>query len=66
MRSSPDLDTIFLGTGLTGGTLYRAEPRGGRRVWYRHEVRPDGSLEEGRVIFGAAEEQSWRGLPDLA
>ncbi len=66
MRSSADLDSIFLGSSLAGGTLYRAVPSGNGRVWYRHEVRPDGTLDEGRLIFGAPEQQGWRGLAESA
>ena len=51
---------------LAGGTLYRAESHGELRTWYRHELRPDGTLGPGTVIFGGRDEQGWRGLPELA
>ena len=66
MRASRDLDSIFVAAPLAGGTLYRAESHGDRRVWYRHELKSDGTLGPGTVIFGGREPQSWRGLPGLS
>jgi hypothetical protein len=65
MRASRDLDSIFVASPLAGGILYRAEVRGDQRIWYRHELRSDGTLGEGTVIFGARED-GWRGLPELS
>jgi hypothetical protein len=62
MQVSPDLDSLFLGSGL-GGTLYRVRP-GSARTWVRYDVRPDGTLENERVVFGKADVKSWRGLPE--
>ena len=66
MHVSRDLDSIFLGSELGGGILYRARSDRSGRTWIRYEVRADGTLVNERIVFDARPDAaSWRGLPEL-
>ncbi len=65
MRVSHELDSLFLGAETGEGTLYFARPGRDGRTWVRYDVRPDGTLANGRVVFGSGESAGWRGFPDL-
>lgn len=63
--SSQDLDSILIGSELTGRIIYQASAAGFGRRWVRYQVRPDGTLDQPTVVFSGEQPAGWRGLPEF-